>query len=232
MPWLQRLARFDQYSNKAVLEVGCGAGFDAYEFCRAGANYVGIDITPENVHRTRQHLGLHGFAPDVREGDAEHLAFEDMTFDLVYSNGVLHHTPDITAATRESFRVLRPGGEVLVALYHRDSIFYWITLYLVDHLLRGGFRRRTFSQRLAMIEYTTSDALPIVHVYNRRQVVGLLQSAGFVVERTWVHKLARQDLPAIPLLARFIWPRVPQRWLDRLGPRWGWCVIARARKPS
>ncbi len=89
--------------------MGCGAGFDAYRFMDSGARYTGVDITPENIERTKTHLGFYGFSPTVVQADAEHLPFSDATFDIVFSNGVLHHTPDMRAAFAEAFRVLKPA---------------------------------------------------------------------------------------------------------------------------
>ena len=80
-----------------------------------------------------------------------------------------------------------------------------------------------------MIEYTTSKELPVVRVYSGRSLRQLLKDAGFTVESTWVRKLNHEDLPAIPFVAR-LWKHIPQSWLDSLGQRWGWYLIAKARK--
>src|SRR6185312_8029573 len=72
--------------------------------------------------------------------DAERLDFPDNSFDIVYSHGVLHHTPDTAGAIREVHRVLRPGGRALVMLYHRNSYNYRVNIGLLRragvHLLR------------------------------------------------------------------------------------------------
>ena len=229
MPWLYELVPFPSLRQQKVLELGCGSGYDALAFCRNHANYTGIDLTPENLQRSRAHLGFYGYHPKLLEGDAEQLSFATASFDVVFSNGVLHHTPNIDKSFAEAYRVLNLSGEFWVILYHRHSIFYWITLGLVDHCLRMGFRKRSFSERLGMIEYTTSKELPVVRAYSRRALRRLLKEAGFIVESTWVRKLNREDLPAIPFVASF-WKHIPQSWLDSLGKRWGWYLIAKARK--
>lgn len=229
MPWLAEVVPFASFAGRRVIELGCGAGYDAYAICRAGATYTGIDVTPENVTRTRRHLALYGFEPTVREGDAERLEFPDASFDVAYSNGVLHHTPNIARSFAEAHRVLAPGGEFWVLLYHKHSIFHWVSLGLVDHWMKLGFRRQSFRDRLASIEYTTSGRLPIVNVYSRREVSTLLRAAGFEVTSTAVRKLVPEDLPALPLIGR-LWRRVPQSLLDAVGRRFGWYVVAHARK--
>jgi SAM-dependent methyltransferase len=230
MTWLNEVFPFSSSRGLRVLEVGCGAGYDAYEFCRNGAIYTGVEIAPENVIRTRTHLGIFGYEPKVVEGDAESLPFPDESFDIVFSNGVLHHTPDLDAALREIHRVLMPGGRFWMTVYHRDSVFYWLSLGLFDHVLRGGFRTRTFKERVAMIEFTTSASLPLVNVYSRRQVRRALQRAGLHVDRIAVRKLLREDLPDVGPLNRFT-QRTPQSVLDGIGRWFGWYVVALSRKP-
>jgi ubiquinone/menaquinone biosynthesis C-methylase UbiE len=229
LPWLTELIPFPAMRGKKVLELGCGAGYDAYAFCEQGADYVGIDLTPDNPLRTRTHLGFYALAPLTLVGDAEKLMFADNEFDVVFSNGVLHHTPDISASFGEAQRVLKPNGEFWVILYHKDSIFHWLNVVLWDHILHLGFLKRSYRERLSMIEYTTSGARPLVNVYRRREVAALLHEAGFTVETIWVRRLMREELPRFPIV-RWFYPYVSQQWLDLLGKAFGWYVIAKARK--
>jgi len=124
-PWLEDVVPFRSMSGKDVLEIGFGPGYDTLKFLENGANYQGVDITPENVERTKRHLSRFGFDPNVRQGDAEHLPFADAEFEVVYSNGVLHHVPDIAQSFREAHRVLKRGGKFYVILYHKHSVFYF-----------------------------------------------------------------------------------------------------------
>jgi SAM-dependent methyltransferase len=166
-PWLPDVVPFPTFRGKAVLELGCGAGYDAYTMLMNGADYTGIDITPENPERVRRHLSYYGLTPDVFQADAEKLPFDDASFDVVYSNGVLHSTPDTAATFSEACRVLRPGGEFHLSVYNRSSVVYWLSLGLTEQVIRGGWRKQSMKTRLQMVEYTTSDELPVVKVYTR-----------------------------------------------------------------
>ncbi len=229
MRFLFELIPFASFRDKKVLELGCGVGYDALEFLRNGAHYTGIDITPQNIRRCVEHSAFYGYSANVMEGDAEHLSFPDQFFDVVFSNGVLHHTPDILESFRETVRVLKHGGEFWAIVYHKNSVFYWLTLFLFDHLLRFGFLKRTFQDRLSMIEYTTSEERPLVKVYSQSELRKLLTAAGLRVEEIWVRRLIKEELPGIPVLKR-LWELIPQQWLDALGRFAGWYVIAKAVK--
>jgi ubiquinone/menaquinone biosynthesis C-methylase UbiE len=229
VPWLPETIAFESTAGKRVLELGCGAGFDAYNFCRFGADYTGIDIAPENPLRTLRHLDFFGYIPKVVQTRIHSLPFPDESFEIVYSCGVLHHLLDIHGGLREARRVLEPGGNLWILVYHKNSIFHWITLFLVDHIYKRGFRQQSFAARLAEIEYTTSNERPVVNVYSRRQLRKILVDTGFAVESIQARKLVAQDLPSLPLLDK-VWPRIPQSWLDRVGMLLGWYLVAKAKR--
>jgi ubiquinone/menaquinone biosynthesis C-methylase UbiE len=233
MPWLLRIVPFDTFRDNDVLEIGCGAGFDAYEFIRHGARYTGLDITPENIDRTTSHLRTQGLEADhLVVGDAMSLPFERDTFDIVFSNGVLHHVADIDRSLHEASRVLRPGGDLWMTLYHRHSAFYVLTLCLYGWILRGKRHLfESFEDYLATIEFTTADARPLVRAYSRAEVDKMLWKAGFDPRRLCVRKLLRDDLPSPRFLRGWPWRAIPQTFLDVLGTQFGWYVVAHARKP-
>ncbi len=228
-PWLASVVPFHAMRGKRVLEIGFGPGFDAYTLLTAGAEYTGVDLTPENLERTRKHLAQHGLAPDVHLGDAERLPFGDASFDVAYSNGVLHHVPNIERAFAEAHRVLRPGGDFHVLLYHRNSLFYRVTLAIWYQLIHGGWRHETLRERLSRIEANPAGERPIVNVYSRRELRGLLKRTGFEVQSIRVRKLTWEELPSIWFVHRFF-RHIPRAPLDALGRLVGWYVIGHGVK--
>ncbi len=123
MPLFQRIAH--EFPNGKLLEVGCSMGNDTIQFARLGMNVTGVDITEAAIDLIRKRFALYGLGGDFRVADAEHLPFEDNTFDVCYSFGVLHHTPDTFGAIEELRRVLKPGGKAFVMLYNQYSL-NWI----------------------------------------------------------------------------------------------------------
>ena len=107
---------FATHAGESVLEIGPGLGTDHAQFARAGGKMVAIDLTSRHLELTRRRFELEKLATRPVRGDAEGLPFAAGAFDVVYSFGVLHHTPDTAGAVREIHRVLRPGGLAIVGL--------------------------------------------------------------------------------------------------------------------
>lgn len=123
-PEILSFAQFARYKNKKVLEVGVGAGTDFVQWIRGGAQAHGIDLTQEAINNVEQRLAMyHLEAADLQVADAENLPYSDNTFDLSYSWGVIHHSPDTMKCLDELIRVTKPGGTIKVMIYNRHSLF-------------------------------------------------------------------------------------------------------------
>ncbi|HEX6716186.1 MAG TPA: methyltransferase domain-containing protein [Pyrinomonadaceae bacterium] len=221
--WMPRLMEFEKFRGARLLEVGCGMGTDLLQFARGGARCTGIDLTPRSIDITRHHFKLYGADGDFMISDGECLPFRNESFDVVYSNGVLHHTPDTAGAIRELHRVLRRGGVAKVMLYHRNSLNYWVEIVLRRGLLGMEFLRGRSAEEIMsrVIEHSDHDARPLVKVYSRREARELF--GLFKDVRVEVEQLRRAEL-------RFLSPVVSESMLDRLRKRFGWNVIVTAIK--
>jgi ubiquinone/menaquinone biosynthesis C-methylase UbiE len=136
--------RLDRLAGKSVLEIGSGAGGHSALFAKHGARMTSMDITPERVQATKQKFDLMGASADgcvALNADAENLPFPDHSFDIVYSNGVLHHTPDTEKAIAEVLRVLKPGGQAIIMLYCKSSWAYWFNYWFCAGILMGWIFR-------------------------------------------------------------------------------------------
>jgi SAM-dependent methyltransferase len=119
-------------SGKRVLEIGLGQGADSESLIRRGARWSGVDLTGESVERVRTRLTLRELPfDDLKQGSVLDLPFEDNSFDMVFSHGVLLVVPDIAGAQKEIHRVLRPGGELVIMMYARWSLNYLVAIGLV-----------------------------------------------------------------------------------------------------
>ena len=105
--------------GEVVLDVGCGAGMDtliAAQMVGHTGSVTGIDMTPDMVAKARRSTAAMGAGHvTIVEGSAERLPFDDASFDVVISNGVIDLIPDKDAVFAEITRVLRPGGRIQLA---------------------------------------------------------------------------------------------------------------------
>jgi SAM-dependent methyltransferase len=222
-PWMPELMGFDQFAGARLVEVGCGMGTDLLQFARGGAVCTGIDLTPRSIEITRHHFALYGEPADFLIGDGERLPFADRSFDVAYSNGVLHHTPDTAGAIRELHRVLKPGGTAKVMLYHKGSINYWGEMMLHRGLLRGELLRGRSPEEIMgrWVEYSEHGATPLVKAYSRKQTRELFKE--FREIKIDVEQLLRGELPVVGKL-------LPEGLFKPLRTNFGWNLIVTARK--
>lgn len=136
-PYISDFAKFQEGINKDVLEIGVGMGADHIEWAKSNPKTLtGVDLTPKSIEHTRKRLAVYNLNSDIKVADAEKLPFETEAFDIVYSWGVLHHSPDTPQAIREVYRVLRKGGTARIMIYYKYSITGYI-LWLRYGLLKG-----------------------------------------------------------------------------------------------
>ena len=123
------------FKGKQVLEIGLGQGADSEQIVKRGALWSGLDLTAESVARVQTRFSLRQLPyQSIKQGSILQAPFEDNSFDIVFSHGVLHHVPDILSAQREIHRILKPDGELIVMLYAKWSLNYLISISIVRRL--------------------------------------------------------------------------------------------------
>jgi ubiquinone/menaquinone biosynthesis C-methylase UbiE len=150
------LVGFGDWTGRDVLEVGCGLGTDAVQFGRNHARYTGVDLTPRSIELTALRFRQQKLDGRFLTADAENLPFPDGSFDLVYSHGVLHHTPNTERAIQEVHRVLKPDGRAMIMLYHRRSYNYYGNIMFLRRL---GARVLAFSTGRRLVASLTGESL-------------------------------------------------------------------------
>jgi SAM-dependent methyltransferase len=122
-PHIPAFADFPRWQGRKVLEVGCGIGTDSINFARAGANVTAVDLSEETLAICRKRFGVYGLPARFFRANAEDLSsvVPVERYDLVYSFGVIHHTPNPGRAIEELMQYLGPGSELRLMLYAKYS---------------------------------------------------------------------------------------------------------------
>jgi SAM-dependent methyltransferase len=227
-PYIPTFARFEDGRDKDVLEIGVGMGSDHLRWASARPRSLsGIDLTPRAVKFTRARLALANHVSDLRVADAEQLPFQDDSFDLIYSWGVLHHTPNTAAAIREVHRVLRPGGVARVMIYHRYSMTGFM-LWTRYALLRGKPHRTLAEIYSRYLESPGTKAFSVKEAREFFIDFGVVQATTMLNFGDLLQGAAGQRHAGLLLeVARGLWPR----WLiKRFFPRAGLMLLIEAAK--
>ena len=109
---------------------------------------------------------------NVVQANATSLQFEDNTFDCVYSFGVLHHIPDIEKALSEIKRVLKPGGRIMVMLYHKNSLLYGYSIIYLRGIEEKQLEKLSIDELLAKYSERKEDN-PYTRVYSKEEASNL-----------------------------------------------------------
>lgn len=186
-PHIPRFAEFEKWRGKKVLEIGCGIGTDTMNFARAGAQVTAVDLSEKSLELARLRARVFGFEDRIRfiHADAEHLA-ENVPaepYDLIYSFGVIHHTPHPERVIAQLPRFTKPDTTVKIMVYYRWS---WKVFWILARYGKGAFWKL---DRLIADNSEAQTGCPVTYVYSRKQAAGLLAHAGLRVAKAEVEHI-------------------------------------------
>jgi ubiquinone/menaquinone biosynthesis C-methylase UbiE len=228
-PFLKDAVRFSEHTGKSVLEVGVGIGVDAMEWHKAGNHVTGIDYNMPSVEITKARFRDAGAEGTFLNGDAENLPFPDNSFDLVYSFGVLHHTPGTEKAIREVYRCLKPGGQAIIMLYYKWSAMTWGHIVYGNGIRQGGlWKTKSFADLISRYtewdSQTETNICPLTKVYSKREARKMFQQYKNI--QMEIHYLWRGHFGPL----RGLVPLMPKSIQERLHERFGWNLFIRGTK--
>lgn len=229
-PHIPLFADFARWQGKRVLEIGCGLGTDTISFLRAGAEVTAVDLSQRSLDLARQRAELFGLSNNVQFylADAERLSevVPPAPYDLVYSFGVIHHTPHperVIEQVRRHFAV--PGQTTFkLMVYHRQS--WKVAGILASSGWDGVLRPDAAIAR----QSEAQTGCPVTYTYSRRTVQGLLaphfQVTDAQVDHIFPYRVA--DYVQYRYVKEWYIRALPSpvfRWLEQ---QFGWhlCVTA------
>lgn len=227
-PYIRDFAKFDEGADKDILEIGVGMGADHHEWAKSSPrSLTGIDLTPSAIEHTEKRFKIFGLSSNTHLGDAEKLEFSESSFDMVYSFGVLHHSPNTSEAIKEVHRVLRPNGITRIMIYHTYSLTGYM-LWLRYGLLAGKpFRslRDIYANHLespGTKAYSRNEALELFSMFSEVNIKTQL-CFGDLLEGA----VGQRHSGIFLTIAKKMWPR----WLlRRIAKNHGLFLLIEAKK--
>jgi 2-polyprenyl-3-methyl-5-hydroxy-6-metoxy-1,4-benzoquinol methylase len=228
-PHIRRFADFERWRGKRVLEIGCGIGTDTTRFARAGAQVTAVDLSTRSIEIARQRMQLYGVADRVRfyAGSAEELGrvVPPETYDLIYSFGVIHHTPHPERVIEQIRQYVGPQTTVKIMVYHRHS---WKVAWILAHYGRGQFWK--LPQLVAKYSEAQTGC-PITFTYTPKEFGDLLAAHGLRTQDAFVDHIfpyRTPDYAEYRYVRNWYFRWMPASMFRELERRFGWhlCVTA------
>lgn len=209
---IKPFAQFEKYKNKKILEIGCGMGTDTMQFARAGAIITAVDYSHVSLNLAKMRAKREGHTIRFFHANAELLSdiVPIETYDLIWSFGVLHHTPNPERAYRELTKYMNERTVLKLMVYHSMS------LKTLGVMLRHG----PFNWRQKIAHYSEHrDGSPVTYVYTKKEITELLEKCGLQVTKIDV---------------RYLWMRWYLKWIPKPLLTWidhtfGWNICLEAR---
>lgn len=175
-PHIVNFAKFDDCRDKTVLEIGCGIGTDTSSFIQNGAIVTAVDISEESLSIARKRMDVFNLKADIRYADAEELSkfVDEKKYDIIYSFGVLHHTPNPENAFREVTKFMDEKSEFRLMVYHKGAFKVFQILEDYDFDYKNA-------DALIAKHSEAQTGCPVTFSYTPKEITKVLDSVGLEV---------------------------------------------------
>lgn len=230
-PHIKEFAEFDKWKGKKVLEIGCGLGTETINFVRAGANVTVIELSKGSLNLAKKRAEVYGFKDRITfyHGNAEELdtVLEPQIFDLIWSFGVIHHSPYPEKIIEQIKKYMNSKTELRIMVYYK---FSWKVFWIIMKFGKGAFWK---INKLLAIYSEAQLGCPVTFAYSKSSFKELLK--GLNIQDTKVKHIFPWKFPEYKLneykkVWYFRWiPKRVFRWLES---KFGWHLCVKALKDN
>lgn len=231
-PHITYFAQFSLWRDKKVLELGCGIGTDTINFARHGAYITAVELSEISLEIAKKRAEVYNLQDRIQFywGNIEELTkyVPVEPYDLIYSFGVIHHTPNPERALEQIMHYLHSKSVVKFMVYHR---YAWKVVWILLTYGKGQF----WKIPLLIAQYSEAqEGCPVTYTFTRREIQKLLNKYNFQVTETRVdHIFPFQISDYVQYQYVKVWyfrfiPKWLFRWLEQ---HFGWhlCITATPR---
>ena len=230
-PHIPGFAEFSRWRDKRVLEIGCGIGTDTMNFARQGASVTAVDLSEKSLEMARKRAAVYDLTNRIHfcHCSAEQLErfVPSEPFDLIYSFGVIHHTPHPERVLEQLRNYVRPGSTVKIMVYHRYS---WKVFWILMTYGRCQF----WSLTELVARYSEAETgCPVTYSYSKSELRNLMERSSFHVKQIRAEHIFPyriRDYIKYGYVKEWYFRWLPNRVFHALESMLGWhlCVTAEA----
>lgn len=225
-PHIPLFAQFERWKNKKVLEIGCGIGTDSINFARAGADLTVVDLSDKSLELCKKRFEVYGLRAKFYQANCEQLSsFVPITaYDLVYSFGVIHHTPHPEKALQEIKKYCAGHTEIRIMVY---SKWCWKVFWIIMKYGKGNFWR---TDELVKMYSEAQMGCPVTNYYSFRNIRVLMDNFEILQIRKdhiFPYRIDKYINYQYEAVWYFRWmPKLLFRWFEK---SFGWHTLIVAR---
>lgn len=208
-------AEFNKWNGKRVLEIGCGIGTDAVNFAKNGADYTGIELSNTSLEITKQRFELFQLKGRFFNIDAQQL--EELSkvgddFDLIYSFGVIHHSPDPQKIIDNCLQLLKHEGTLKIMVYAENS---WKKI-----MIDGG-----------LDQYEAQSNCPVAYTYTNNQIYNMLTNfRNIQINQEHIFPYKIPDYKQYKYIKEGWFEQMPEKIFRTLEKKLGWHLCITCQK--
>ena len=228
-PHIPNFADFKKWKNKKVLEIGCGIGTDSINFVRNGAKLTIVEFSEKSLEICKKRFQVYGLDATFYLGDVEKLSeiIPKQHFDLIYSFGVIHHTPDPQKAFKEISIFMGKNTELRIMLYSKISYkLFWI-------MMENNVKHISSMETLIRDNSEAQYGCPVSYTFTFDEIQKILLNAGITVKKIWKDHIFTYNIPEYKkniYVKDQYWKNVDDKLLKQFEKDIGWHTLVIACK--
>lgn len=228
-PHIPYFADFAKWSGKKVLEIGCGLGTDSINFVRNGAILTVVELSEESLKICKERFKVYGLDATFLVGSVETLGniIGDQHFDLIYSFGVIHHTPNPPKAIEQISKFMNKDTELRIMLYSKISYkLFWV---MMENNIKHIDNMENTIRQNAEAQYNC----PVAFTYTFNEIIDMLGEHSINVEKIWKDHIFTYDIPNYKknkYVKDQYWDGVDEKLFKQFENELGWHTLVIAKK--
>ena len=228
-PHIPKFVDFKRWKGKKVLEIGCGIGTDSINFARNGAELTIVEFSEKSLDICKKRFEVFGLSATFILGDVEKLSayIEPQHFNLIYSFGVIHHTPNPSKAFEEIAKFMEEDTELRVMLYSKVSYkLFWV-------MMENGVHKMSNMKDLIRENAEAQYNCPVAYTYTFDEIRKLLGKHNISVQNIWKDHIFTWDIDNYKnnvYIKDAYWKDVDEKLLKQFEKDIGWHTLIIAKK--